>query len=59
VESKWGEDAFSWIIGVKQMVPAMDIGMLGMKKGGEREIIAPPKYTYGNPTRIYVVELLA
>jgi FKBP-type peptidyl-prolyl cis-trans isomerase len=58
VETHWGEEAFAWTIGIKEMVPALDIGMIGMKPGEMREIVAPAKFTYGNPTRIYVVERL-
>ena len=59
VETKWGETAFAWILGIEELVPALEKGLLGMKKGGVRELLAPSKMIYGAEPRIYVVERFA
>jgi peptidylprolyl isomerase len=58
-ETKWGDTAFPWILGIEELVPALEKGLVGMKVGGKRELIAPSKDLYGAAPRIYVIERLA
>ncbi|HEX5990415.1 MAG TPA: FKBP-type peptidyl-prolyl cis-trans isomerase [Solirubrobacterales bacterium] len=57
-ERQWGDEAFHFVYGKHEIVPALEVGMLGMRVGGVREIIAPSKFVYGNQPRVYLVELL-
>lgn len=59
VETKWGDTAFPWTLGIEELVPALEKGLVGMKVGGKRELLAPSKDLYGAAPRIYVVERLA
>lgn len=60
---------FSFTLGVGQVIKGWDEGVVGMKVGGRRELIIPPKLAYGaspppnsgietNATLIFVVDLL-
>jgi FKBP-type peptidyl-prolyl cis-trans isomerase FkpA len=42
--------ALSVLIGVNRMIPGIDRGVLGMKVGGHRTIVVPPKMGYGSRT---------
>ena len=68
-ESSWDGERrpFTFELGADESSPGWERGMPGMKVGGRRELIIPPKLTsrYGVPpgsgpelTLIYVVELL-
>jgi peptidylprolyl isomerase len=60
---------FSFPLGQGQVIPGWDEGVKGMKVGGRRELVIPPKLAYGaqgsppaigkNETLIFVVDLLA
>ena len=59
---------FEFQLGVGQVIPGWDLGVDGMKEGGKRKLIIPPKLAYGdrpagsippNSTLIFQVELLA
>lgn len=59
--------SFSFTVGVGQVVPGFDEGVLGMKVGGKRRLVIPPDLGYGsrsqgpippNSTLVFEVDLL-
>lgn len=59
---------FSFRLGIGQVIPGIDQGMVGMRVGGRRRIVIPPSLGFGaqgtnqvpgNATLIYEVELVA
>jgi FKBP-type peptidyl-prolyl cis-trans isomerase len=59
---------FEFTLGVGQVIPGFDLGLLGMKVGGKRTIVIPPELGYGsqslaaippNSTLKFTVELLS
>ena len=68
-DANWGKDEpFSFKLGAKEVIKGWDKGLVGMKVGGQRELIIPPGLAYGsqgsypippNSTLVFLVELLA
>jgi peptidylprolyl isomerase len=68
VQSSWTSQPFTFTVGVGDVIPGWDKGILGMKQGGRRELIIPPQYGYGaqspgpgiaaNDTLVFVIDLL-
>lgn len=51
VESNVGGTAFSFIVGIGQVIGGWDIGVPGMRVGGTRRLVIPPDYAYGSQER--------
>jgi peptidylprolyl isomerase len=59
---------FSFQLGAQQVIPGWDQGVEGMKVGGRRQLVIPPKLAYGkqgspptigpNETLVFVIDLL-
>jgi peptidylprolyl isomerase len=68
VESTWSAPAFHFILGVGEVIPGWDKGLLGMRVGGRRELIVPPSLAYGatspradippHSTLVFIVDLV-
>ncbi len=65
--SKDRDRPFVFMIGAQQVIPGWDMGVQGMKVGGKRELVIPPRLAYGsrgagpipaNSTLKFEIELL-
>lgn len=68
-DASWdnGGQAFTFPLGGGQVIPGWDNGLVGMQKGGRRELVIPPDQGYGaqgsppdilpNETLVFVVDL--
>jgi FKBP-type peptidyl-prolyl cis-trans isomerase len=64
-----GNQPFSFTVGANQVIKGWDLGLVGMKVGGKRELVIPPELGYGanppttaippNATLHFTVELLS
>jgi peptidylprolyl isomerase len=68
-DASWDRgEPFSFQLGAQQVIPGWDQGVAGMKVGGRRELIIPPKLAYGpqgsppaigpNETLVFVIDLV-
>jgi peptidylprolyl isomerase len=69
-DTSWGDpQPFQFQLGSGQVIKGWDQGIVGMKVGGRRELIVPPKLAYGaegqppaigpNATLIFVLDLFS
>jgi len=69
-DASWDRgDPFSFQLGAGQVIEGWDQGVAGMKVGGRRRLVIPPRLGYGragaggaigpNETLVFVVDLLA
>jgi FKBP-type peptidyl-prolyl cis-trans isomerase len=62
--SSWSAQPYTFKLGSGVVIPGCEEGIEGMKEGGRRELIIPPKLGYGpkgsppNATLVYVIDLL-
>jgi peptidylprolyl isomerase len=67
VQSSWTSQPFTFTVGLGDVIPGWDNGVIGMKVGGRRELIIPPADGYGaespgpgisaNDTLVFVIDL--
>jgi len=67
--SKHGNQPFSFTVGASQVIKGWDLGLVGMKVGGKRELTIPPELGYGasgaggiippNATLHFTIQLLS
>ena len=67
-QSSWTSSPFSFKLGASQVIKGWDLGIVGMREGGRRELIIPASLGYGaqspgngiaaNDTLVFVVDLL-
>ena len=67
-QSSWTSQPFSFKLGAGQVIKGWDLGIVGMREGGRRELIIPASLGYGaqspgngiaaNDTLVFVVDLL-
>jgi peptidylprolyl isomerase len=68
IQSSWTSQPFQFTLGAGKVIPGWDMGVVGMKAGGRRELIIPPSLGYGaqspgpgiaaNDTLVFVVDML-
>jgi len=67
VQSSWTSQPFTFTLGLGDVIPGWDKGVIGMKEGGRRELIIPPADGYknespgpgiaANDTLVFVIDL--
>ena len=67
--SKHGNQPFTFTVGAGQVIQGWDLGLVGMKVGGKRELVIPPELGYGaqgaggvippNATLHFTIQLLS
>lgn len=68
-DASWDRgEPFTFTLGAGEVIPGWDLGVMGMKVGGRRELVIPPKLAYGptgsppaigpNETLVFVIDLL-
>ena len=68
IQSSWTASPFTFTLGANTVIPGWEVGVLGMRVGGRRELIIPPALGYGNraagpgiaknDTLVFVIDLL-
>ena len=69
VQSSWTSQPFTFTLGLGDVIPGWDKGVVGMQAGGRRELIVPPALGYGEAspgpgiargdTLVFVIDLLS
>jgi peptidylprolyl isomerase len=69
VQSSWTSQPFTFTLGLGDVIPGWDKGVVGMQAGGRRELIIPPALGYGgsspgpgiaaNDTLVFVIDLIS
>ncbi len=59
VEDSWDGRSFEWCWRTGGLTKGWEIGLEGMRVGGQRELIVPSEQAYGSGARVYMVELLS
>jgi peptidylprolyl isomerase len=69
VQSSWTSQPFTFTLGVGDVIPGWDKGVVGMQAGGRRELIIPPALGYGksspgpgiaaDDTLVFVIDLIS
>ena len=69
VQSSWTSQPFTFTLGVGDVIPGWDKGVVGMQEGGRRELIVPPALGYGQSspgpgiaagdTLVFVIDLIS
>jgi peptidylprolyl isomerase len=68
-DASWDRgEPFSFQLGAEEVIPGWDQGLVGMKAGGQRQLVVPAELAYGeagfppaigpNETLVFVVDLL-
>lgn len=58
-EESWTGDSFDWCWRTGGLTKGWEIGLEGMRVGGQRELIVPSKMAYGSGALVYIIELLS
>ena len=67
-DTSTGRGPFTFVVGTGSVIPGWDLGVAGMRVGGQRRLIIPPDLGYGsagagsaippNATLVFDIELL-
>ena len=66
-DSSLAREPFTFVLGVGQVIPGWDLGVVGMREGGIRRLVIPPPLAYGsirnasippNASLLFDIELL-
>lgn len=68
IQSSWTASPFTFTLGANSVIPGWEVGVLGMRVGGRRELVIPPALGYQNraagpgiaknDTLVFVIDLL-
>jgi peptidylprolyl isomerase len=59
VEDYWQGVSFEWCWRTGGLTEGWEVGLDGMRVGGQRELIVPSDMAYDSGARVYVIELLS